>query len=281
LAPTSLLRGSNLSQASTDIGIQGYTYPYPFTQYPVLGLLYDETVPPVYPYKTVGKLFGTLPGVGNFSCSAAVSRPHLVLTARHCIYDVPTATFATNVIFFPGWHNGPNITLAGGWGASGLFTWPAGFPQHRWDIGYIQTFDDDGVGCGGSAGGTPIESYTGFLGYLWGGDYSSRHWDEFGYPAGPPFDGTILIQSESSTGAEDQLGEVDTVEVGNSMTGGSSGGPWIVSFVPGAAGSVNWVNGLNSFRFSTPNHSDAENSPKFLADNFDTLRAFAEAQTCP
>ena len=274
------------NEPAGDVGIQGYAYPYPFTLYSVLSLLYDETIAPVYPYTAIGKVFFTI-GTSNFVCSASTSRPHLVLTARHCVFDTPTQTFATNVMFFPGWHSGANPTLGGGWPARNLATWVGGTPGGicggggcRFDIGYIQTFDDDGVGCGGSEGGNPIEFYTGFLGFMFGGDYSSRHWDELGYPQAPPFDGTILIESESSTGAEDQFDNTDTVEVGSSLTGGASGGPWIISFVPGAAGAINFANGVNSFKFFA--RPLAINSPKFLDDNYNALRIFAETMLpCP
>ena len=286
-APHARVTGNNEPAVHiADIGILGYAYPYPFTLYSVLGLLYNETIPPVYPYSAIGKLFFTIPGQGDFVCSASTSRPHLVLTARHCVFDTGTQTFATNVMFFPGWHSGSNLTLGGGWPARILATWTGGNPGGicggggcQYDIGYIQTFDNDGVGCGGSAGGAPIENYTGFLGFLYGGDYSSRHWDEFGYPAAAPFDGTIQIESESSTGAEDQFGNTDTVEVGSSLTGGSSGGPWIQNFAPGVAGPVNFANGVNSFKFFA--RPDAINSPKFFDYNYNQLRIFSEGLACP
>lgn len=267
------------------IQLQGYPYPYPFTRFSVLSLLYDETIAPVSPYKAIGKLFFSI-GTDNFVCSAQVVRPHLLLTARHCIFDVDTQTFATNVIFFPGWHSGPNATLGGSWPARGLITWGSP-PTQDWDIGFIQTFDDDVVGCGGSGGGNPIETYTGMLGTAWGGTYDSRHWDEFGYPAGPPFSGDILIQSESSTGALNQGGITNTIEVGSDMTGGSSGGVWILGFdpagasVPPANPGGNQANGLNSFKFTMPDHSLAMNSPQFLDANFNQLRLGAEMLPCP
>jgi hypothetical protein len=39
------------------------------------------------PYRAAGKLFGTIPGSGEFECSAAVIAPRLVLTAGHCVHD--------------------------------------------------------------------------------------------------------------------------------------------------------------------------------------------------
>jgi hypothetical protein len=276
--------GQAMNSGAAGIAPLGYPYPYPFTRFSVLSLLYDETIAPVFPYRAIGKLFFTI-GTSNFVCSAQVARPHLVLTARHCIYDVDTGTFATNVVFFPGWHSGANPTLGGGWLARTLITWGNTLPATQWDIGFIQTFDDDGIGCGGSALGRPIETYTGLLGTTWDGTYDSRHWDEFGYPAAAPFNGQILIQSESSTGALDQFGQLNTVEVGNDQTGGSSGGAWILGFdpagasVPPANPGGNLANGVNSFKFVA--RPLAMNSPQFLDANFNQLRLAAEALPCP
>ena len=46
----------------------------------------------------------TFPGSGDFVCSASVIRPHLLVTAAHCLLD--GGTWATNVVFYRGYHNG-------------------------------------------------------------------------------------------------------------------------------------------------------------------------------
>jgi hypothetical protein len=266
------------SRASAGIDLQGYNYAYPFTSYNVESFLYDESLGFVdYPQSTIGKLFFTLGGL-DFVCSASVLRPHILLTARHCVFDTANGLFATNVVFYPGWHSGPNASLSGAWFARNLATWNGG--GLNYDIGMIQTFDDDAAGCGGSLGGNPIENVTGYLGYFYGGDYSQVHWDEFGYPQAPPYNGNLMVQSESSTGALAQFGQTDTVEVGNPMTGGSSGGPWIRNFGPGGGGN-NWANGLNSFKFTNPDRSLAMNSPQFFDYNFNQLLIYIQGFSCP
>jgi hypothetical protein len=144
---------------------QFYGYPEPFTRHDVPRSLYDESQGyPGYPYSTIGKLFFTIPGQGDFVCSASVIRPHILLTARHCVYN---GAFFSNEVFYPSYHAGPNATLSpqfqgGGWPARILATWVSPCcPLDALDIGMIQTFDDDFIGCGGSAGGSPIEAYTG------------------------------------------------------------------------------------------------------------------------
>ena len=249
----------------------GYTYAYPFSQFAVSQLLYRTNR--VYPYITVGKLFFTLGGL-DYVCTASVVRPHILLTARHCIFDYlhPSGgRFATNVVFYPAYNGTGNAALGGAWYARRLITWVANAPNLNYDIGFVQLFDDNEAGCGGSAGGQPIETYTGYLGYQYGGSYNKRHWNQFGYPSAPPFSGDRMIESQSSTGAQDQFGFTDTVEVGNSQTGGASGGPWILTFKQGQTGANNYANGINSFKFFVPDRSRALNSPKFFNYNFNQL----------
>jgi hypothetical protein len=263
--------GNSLGQTAhprADAGILA-EYPYPFDRFPV-----DPSVYGMYPYSTVGKVFFTLDG-GDFVCSASVIDPgHLLLTARHCMYDIDTGSFATNWAFYPGYFQGPGFL--GAWPARILVTWGSG-PNWRYDIGIVQLFDDDAVGCGGSSG-SPIWFYTGYLGYAWNTDYLTGYWEQFGYPQAPPFDGQSMFEVSSGFGAENVFGldqTIDTVEVGNDMTGGSSGGPWILDFGVG-----NYTNGVNSFKFLAA-HPDAMNSPKFLGYNFGDLIAAAIAQPCP
>ena len=288
------------SEKSIIIDDTGFTYAYPFSRSNVLTQLYRNATRK-YPYTTVGKLFFTLNGL-NYVCSASVVRPHLLLTARHCVFDYvdPSGgSFATNMVFDPGYLNGANTNLGGGWVARRMATWVSNAPGYDYDIGFVQLFDDDLRGCNASLGGTPIESYTGYLGYWYGnasgnfasygpsgsgcsfGDYSKRQWSEFGYPHAPPFDGKRMVQSDSSTGALDFLGATNTVEVGNDMSGGSSGGPWILCFTPGLSGARNYANGLNSYRWISPNHASAMNSPQFHDYNFNQLLIFAQGLSCP
>ena len=99
----------------------GYSYPYPFTRYDVVPLLYSPpaNVPLTFPYKAIGKLFFVLHNV-PMVCSASVIAPHLLLTARHCIFE--GADWATMVMFAPGYFNGNNNQLGD---AGSPETWPA------------------------------------------------------------------------------------------------------------------------------------------------------------
>jgi V8-like Glu-specific endopeptidase len=245
-------------------------YPYPFVRYNVPAKLKND-----FPYKAIGKLFFTLSGT-NYVCSASVIRPHLLLTARHCIYE--SGTFATNVVFYPGYAGGPNNALGGAWYANNIITWHFSSSAEEWDIGFIQTKNHNRTGCKATSTNKQVESYTGYMGYAWGGDYSRKHFDLFGFPQGAPFNGKVNVQCEAATGDINVRGINNTIEVGCDATGGTSGGPWIHTFQPGAAGSSNLVRSLNSFRWS--DRPSALNGPVFLQHNFYALLIAAQQLPC-
>jgi len=229
----------------------------------------------------VGKLFLTLNSI-NYVCSASVLRPHILLTARHCIYDYAGGVWATNVVFDPGYFNGsPNTYLGGAWAARAMATWTSGTPDFEYDIGMIQTYNKNQTGCAPTTGNPQIETYTGYLGYQYGGNYGSMHFDPFGYPGAAPFTGLVMVQCEAASGALNVAGFTNTVEIGCDMTEGCSGGPWVTTFKPGVSGATNYAAGVNSFRFSSPSHPLAINSPQFQTNNFYNLLTFAQGLECP
>ena len=252
------------------------SYPYPFTRYFPWGGLYNGNYAfyPIYPYRTVGKLFFTL-GNTSYVCSASVIRPHLLLTARHCVLDA-SAGWASNVVFYPGYFNGVTNTRLKAWKARRMGTWSyagtgAGL---KWDIGFIQTYDDNNTSCGTS--GHAIEYYTGFLGWMYGGYVGDRNYHAMGYPHAAPFNGLFMVIATSDVGNIDPLNQPGTFSIGNDMTGGSSGGPWLVDF-----GVNNYANGLNSYKWTNPNRPLEMNSPNFQQDNFYNLLAWAQGWSCP
>src|SRR5689334_2754057 len=67
-----------------------------------------------YPYSTVGKLFFTIPGEGDFYCSAAVIRSRIVATAAQCIHGGLSADdFFDNFEFVPAYRDG--VAPFGSW----------------------------------------------------------------------------------------------------------------------------------------------------------------------
>jgi hypothetical protein len=61
-----------------------------------------------FPTSTIGKLFFTKPGVGNFVCSATVIGRSTLATAGHCVASIigGTPTWHTNLQFCPSYYKG-------------------------------------------------------------------------------------------------------------------------------------------------------------------------------
>jgi len=68
--------------------------------------------PASYPNRVHGKIFGTFPGLGDFTCSGTVvtsKSGSLVTTAAHCVYDAGRGRsnqFASQLAFVPGYSSG-------------------------------------------------------------------------------------------------------------------------------------------------------------------------------
>ena len=81
-----------------------------------------------------------------------------------------------------------------------------------------------------------------------------QYFTAFGYPAAYPFNG------ERQAWYEDYLRVIDynfnppTNGIGCNLTGGASGGPWLVNYVYNSA-SGNYVNGVNSYKYNNDPNS--------------------------
>jgi len=216
-----------------------YPYPFPFTRYYVDTQLY----PGVYPYIAVGKIFFTQNG-SNFVCSgASVASPaatQAVWTAGHCLND-GSNTFSTNVAFVPSYKNGVRpygtfpatfLVVHAAWNASGDFTR---------DLGAFR------VGVNGA--GQTLQSRVGSLGYAFN-QPRVQHYNDFGYPQAAPFNGAWLTTCQASHAYDDITiagAGPDPYAIGCDMTGGSSGGPYIMRFK-----SSNLINGHNDYKYTNP-----------------------------
>ena len=213
-----------------------------------------------FPKSTVGKLFFTLPGVGNFVCSASVINRNTVITAGHCNSN-GAGVFATNRLFCPSWNNGQNPargcwTVVNSKTSNGWHT--AGDPDR--DYACLIT------NATGTVVANRIGNVTGWLGRAW--NFSATQAERtFGYPQAAPFNGQKLVTTASTEWYTQDFtagGQVSKI-IGSDLTGGSSGGPWILGWAgaefpdtdansatdPGA----NWVNGVNSHKRCSVNCS--------------------------
>jgi V8-like Glu-specific endopeptidase len=181
-----------------------------------------------YPNRTHGKVYFSS-GALDYVCSGTVVRApskSLVWTAGHCVYDTETlGGYVENFVFVPGFRKGHRPF--GKWPASSLRT----TSQWKNSSGLLS---DDGtpydVGAATIAGrnGKKIQKVVGARGIEFN---TSRHhhYAAFGYPAEPPFNGRKLYRCDSRyLGADRQMNHPRPMKILCDMTGGSSGGGWVV-----------------------------------------------------
>ncbi len=190
-------------------------------------------------------------GGSGYVCSGAVAddgdttgKASIVLTAAHCVNDQTEADgsgWARNWIFIPDFDTKSNLstsdcasveTVYGCWTAQALvahegFTTAGGFSTEatQYDFAFAV------VGAGGKGGGQQLDDVVG--GYRLSFDLDSKaRLSAFGYPAAGRYSGNDLTYCSGSpvtdpyngvSGARDNWG------LACKMTGGSSGGPWLIT----------------------------------------------------
>lgn len=208
-----------------------------------------------YPATTVGKLFFTLNG-GNFVCSASTYQQTNIVTAGHCVSD-GTSTFATSVQFCPAYNaGGPNPNY-------GCWNWSGATTSAPWHFNGDPDYDYARIGLVSNGGvcGCPVGNAVGWLGVGW--NWGTNQPDmSIGYPQAAPFAGNRLIQTASTDWYTHDFTSGNQVSkvMGNDMTGGSSGGPWVLGWrhvnaeiadTDGSSGTDPggpFVNGVNSHK---------------------------------
>ena len=196
----------------------------------------------VFPFSTVGKLFFTIPGQGNFVCSASVIRRRVVATAGHCVANPSTTAggrfFHTNFLFVPG--------LTSGVGPFGNWTPSTVWVDNRWyhssgavpnagDFGWLVISDRTISGVSRRIG-----DMTGNLGYRIN-SLTNNHVTMLGYPCN--LDSCNRMQMTMAQYNRD--GGTNTAIYPSIMRGGASGGPWIEDFGRAPVGAPAATSGLN------------------------------------
>ncbi|PZS34471.1 MAG: hypothetical protein DLM59_04720 [Pseudonocardiales bacterium] len=105
-----------------------------------------------------------------------------------------------------------------------------------------------------NSAGTPIVALLGGQGIAWNypvGQFVAA----FGYPAASPFDGSKLMEASGIA----QFAGFSYVSLVNSMTGGSSGGAWLMQY----DGSWGLINGHNDFKPKPPGDQTNMYSPHY------------------
>jgi hypothetical protein len=182
----------------------------------------------------VGKVFFTKYGGGNYVCSGSSIGNKAVLTAGHCVSD-GAGHFHTNWVFVPAYRNA--VRPYGTWTAF----WKATFAAWHTSSNLAR---DVGFTAVSNVGGKTLAATVGYLGFSW--NYTAPlHWNMFGYPAGTPYNGAWLVQTQASRSRLDSTKSPATRGIGTKQTGGCSGGPWIKDFIVG-----DYANGVNSYVYT-------------------------------
>ncbi|HEY0501256.1 MAG TPA: hypothetical protein VGD48_36310 [Kutzneria sp.] len=183
--------------------------------------------------RTYGKVFFTSFGL-NYVCSATVVNTEgksEVWTAGHCVSD--GQAWNSNWTFVPNYASG--AAPYGYWYAYQLWTTTAWFNNNN------DFANDVGSAVLYRTNGWRITDYLGGQGIAWNypiGQYVYA----FGYPQAAPFNGCCLVGENGPT----YNGGGGTIYMVNYMTGGSSGGAWLMSF----DGNWGYINGHNDFKYN-------------------------------
>lgn len=171
------------------------------------------------PFRKHGKVLFSL-AAGNYQCSATVvvSRiKRLVVTAGHCVYGF--GQFATNWMFIPAKNDAAEPY--GRWTATRLATTP------QWRASEDIAYD---VGTAViKKRSRRLQEVVGARRIAFNRDWR-QNFEAFGYPAEGPsrFDGRTPFRCSSAAEARDPGPGPDPIRIDCDMTGGSSGGGWVI-----------------------------------------------------
>jgi hypothetical protein len=232
-----------------------YKWPYSTARVAITGVGFNSTNPllvPVAsrPYRYTGKLWMRF-GSSWFVCTASLVKRGVVVTAAHCVHNFGegTAGFANEVRFVPA-NYANNVNGGGPWAYYRGVTWRVPTPYVNGtdtcqtgargvvcnnDIATVTLAPKNGLYAGGTLGGWNGYSWNGysFLATPVFGNHTVAQITQLGYPVA--IDGGAQMQRNDSfgkyialTGANRKL--LKNTQLGSAMTGGSSGGPWMVNF---------------------------------------------------
>lgn len=235
-----------------------YRWPYTIARVAVTGVPYNTTngaLVPVAsrPYRYAGKLWMRF-GSSWFVCTASLIKKGLLVTAAHCVhnYGQQAAGFANEVRWYPANYagssvQGPNFLAAGPWGyyTGQAWTIPSVYyngTDRCTTAGIVCNNDIAVVRLAPKNGAYPGTTLGGWYTYGWNGysfattpvfnNLTVAQITQIGYPVAID-NGYQMLRGDSygkyitsGTGAT----QFKNIQLGSAMTGGSSGGPWLVNF---------------------------------------------------
>ncbi len=220
VAPQDLAQGGGVEPE--EFGTSGQ--PYTTAQVNAYG---DLTVN-FYPFRAAGKLWFKI-GNDTFLCSASLIYPGIVVTAAHCVANYGKNQFYSSWQYGPAYNNGS--APYGIWtGASAtILTAYLNGTDNCAQFGVICPDDVAVITLNAQSGRYP-GSTTGWFGYGWNGySYNGSGQaliSQLGYPVA--LDSGVIMERNDSQGFIASSLSNNTI-IGSLMTGGSSGGPWLVN----------------------------------------------------
>jgi hypothetical protein len=176
----------------------------------------------------------------------------MVLTAGHCAVDETTGAFATNWMFIPAFDTAPTYTCS----ASAYGCWTATALVVRDAFATAGSFNNQAVandwalavvGPGGKSGTEQLDATVGGYPIGFGGVAKGNKLYAVGYPATGKYHGDDLVYCAGAITEDAQVANL-TWGMACTMTGGSSGGPWLSAFVESSG--LGTLSSLNSYGYS-------------------------------
>jgi Trypsin-like peptidase domain len=174
-----------------------------------------------YPQSVHGKIFFTVPGVGDAACSGTLVASRLrnvVFTAGHCVH-FPGDQPSVNLVFIPGYKDG--VSPLGAYPAISLLS------PTEWSEQFAPSYD---VAIAQLA--SPLELQLGGRGVAFNRAPRTSY-QIFGYPGkpSPPYNGNRLIACDAGFYGLENSGAhpFSTVASPCGMAQGASGGGWVNS----------------------------------------------------
>ncbi len=199
-----------------------------------------------FPDRLNGKVFFTKATGGNFVCSGTAvnsENKSIVWTAGHCVHGGRGGAFHRNWIFVPAYSSTFN-----GERPYGTFTSRELWTRTEWssNSNFRQDF---GAAVVNRIGGLRMVDRIGGQGITFN-QSRFQNWAAYGYPAAAPFNGLSQFVCFSGKQGDDFPPGVGpaTIKLHCNMTGGSSGGGWLIRV---ASNGLGFVNGLNSYKYGS------------------------------
>ncbi len=247
-----------------------------------------------YPFSASGKLYFNI-GTSTFVCSASLIKPGIIVTAAHCVAGYGTSTFYRNWVYVPALTDRftPNAPygIYGVTGAAVMTSWINGT-----DGCNVVCPNDVAVLVAAPLNGKYPGARTGFLAYGWNNfgftsfaGLNATEITQLGYPVGLS-KGLNMMRTDSLGYTITDAEWFNNIQIGSRMTGGSSGGPWIINFgidpiatpdVPGLGAKKNVVVAVTSWGYVSPNPKVQGASPFTSGNIVPLVNTFCPSPACP